>query len=201
MPTSRSTIGTIGRNSGWVRKNSFFVGVLPTEIVTMPAALAPFAPGRSRRIDRNSASSSSSCSATFPFCWSSPSVSSVLSGLVSTDFATSVSDSPTSLGLSFIMMRILSSGRGARRANLGRVTHHLYWFCQKVILTTFADLREVSGYQVLSEAFSPPWLRRPRASLRLLTLQASDFYRFSLRAPCQSRASAQLGAGPVSSAL
>ena len=32
MPTSRSTIGTIGRNSRWVRKNSFFAGVLPTEM-------------------------------------------------------------------------------------------------------------------------------------------------------------------------
>src|SRR5262249_39451952 len=47
---------------GCVRKNSFFAGALPTEMATMPAALSPFTPGRSRRIARNSCSSSSSCS-------------------------------------------------------------------------------------------------------------------------------------------
>src|SRR5262249_50839601 len=39
------------------------VGVLPTEMVTIPAPLAPLTPGKSRRIARNSASSASSSSA------------------------------------------------------------------------------------------------------------------------------------------
>src|SRR6516165_9297834 len=63
IPTSRSTIGTTGRNVALVRKNSFFPGTFPTDIATMPAPLAPLTPGRSRRSARNSASSASSCSA------------------------------------------------------------------------------------------------------------------------------------------
>src|SRR5262245_37201271 len=62
MPTSISTRGTTGRKSLCVRKNSFLPGILPTPIATIPIALAPLTPGRSRRSFLNSASSASSCS-------------------------------------------------------------------------------------------------------------------------------------------
>ena len=103
IPTSRSTIGTIGRNSRCVRKNSFFVGALPTEIATMPAALAPFTPGRSRRRARNSRSSSSSCS-------------SVVCSSVTLSAAEAVSSCS---GASVIGFELVSSGSSASGTSFG----------------------------------------------------------------------------------
>src|SRR5260370_33072209 len=96
IPTSRSTIATIGRNSAWVRKNSFFAGALPTEMATLPDALAPLTPGRSRRIARNSCSSASNCS--WSACGTLAGLAAASTGLVSS-ISGSLSDSVTICGL------------------------------------------------------------------------------------------------------